>query len=81
MNCPFCGAEMEWGNVATADSIGLFFMPDGLQPDRIFNTHRNIAKQGGIVLDGPYSGGNYRLNSTAVPAHVCRACRKIIMDY
>ena len=26
MNCPFCGALMEDGNVTTADSIGLFFM-------------------------------------------------------
>jgi hypothetical protein len=72
---------MELGNVATSDSIGLFFMPGDLQPDRIFNTHKSIDRQGGVVLDGPYSGGNYRLNSTSIPAHICRSCRKIVMAY
>ena len=81
MICPFCGGAMEEGNVATADSIGLFFMPGNEQPDRIFNTHRGIEKRGGIVLDGPYSGGNYRLNSTSLHAFACRSCRKVVMDY
>lgn len=81
MNCPFCGREMEDGNVVTADSIGLFFMPGDMDADRVFNTHKSIAKRGGVVLDGPYSGGNYRLNSTKIPGHICRTCRKIVMDY
>ena len=62
-------------------SIGLFFMPKGMQPDRIFNTHKHIEHRGGLVLDGPYSGGNFRLNTTEIPAHVCKSCRKIVMDY
>lgn len=81
MNCPFCGNAMEDGCVVTADSIGLFFMPQGVQPDRIYNTHRNIEKLGGVVLDGPYSGGNFRLNSTAMRGSICKTCRKIVMEY
>ena len=81
MNCPFCGNPMEEGNVTTADSIGLLFMPKGMQPERIVNTHKNIEHRGGLVLDGPYSGGNFRLNTTEIPAHVCKSCRKIVMDY
>ena len=81
MNCPFCGALIEDGNVTTADSIGLFFMPKGIDPNRAFNTTRGIEKKGGVVLDGPYSGGNFRLNNTAIPGHICKACRRIVMEY
>ena len=81
MNCPFCGAPMEEGHVATADSIGLFFMPPDIMPNRAFNTHSGIAKMGGEILDGPYSGGNYRLNDTSMHAFICKGCRKVIMDY
>ena len=62
-------------------SIGLFFMPRGIDPDRAFNTTRGIEKKGGVVLDGPYSGGNFRLNNTAMPGHICKSCRRIVMEY
>ena len=81
MNCPFCGAAMEPGNIVTADSVGLFFMPPGTLADHAFVTRRSVEKKGGIVLDGPYSGGNYRLNDTVLPGHICKACRKILLEY
>lgn len=80
MNCPACGKEMERGKIVTEHSIGLFFLPPGGETALLFQTRKNIEKQGGIVLDGPY---NWDLpgNETAIPAYVCRECRKIVMEY
>ena len=78
MNCPFCGAEMQNGNVVTENSVGLFFLPPESSIGFWFETSRTIEKKGGVVLDGPYQ---FRTNHTELPAFLCAACRKVILDY
>lgn len=80
MKCPACGAEMEPGSVVTQHSIGLFFLPPGAAPGALVQTRKHIEKQGGVVLDGPYNW-NLPGNDTALDAHICRKCRKIVMEY
>ena len=78
MKCPFCGEEMERGNLCTQNGIGLLFLPPGEQPSGLFNTARSVEKKGGIALDGPY---NVRFSDTRLPAFVCRTCRKLMLDF
>ena len=78
MKCPFCGEEMEGGNLCTSGGIGLIWLPYGQQPSALLNTVKNVEKKGGIALDGPYMT---RFNDTQVPAQACRKCRKIVLDY
>ena len=80
MNCPVCGKTMTQGKVAYAPSCGLHFLPPHEKlPYGV--TKGGIEKRGGVPLDGPYSGGNFRLNNTAMPGHICKACRRIVMEY
>ena len=78
MECPFCGGEMEQGVLYTENSRGLYFLPleDTLG---FWITRRGVEKGGGIVLDGPYNG-NFP-NCTELGGFVCRACRRIIVQY
>ncbi|BCI61188.1 PF20097 family protein [Solibaculum mannosilyticum] len=79
MNCPFCGAQMQQGNVVTENSVGLFFLPPDQSPGFwLGDTSNSIEKKGGVVLDGPY---HFRINHTELPAFLCGTCRKIIFDY
>jgi hypothetical protein len=68
---------MEWGNLETELSPGLFYMPVGSKRNAIY-TSENVKKQGGIVLDGPHVT---RFNHTKVPCGICKKCRKIIIPY
>lgn len=79
MNCPICGREMEQGELRTSDAPGLFFMPLGTKLWKsLFVQKSKVEEQGGIVLDGPYVTS---FHETAVPAQVCRSCKKIVIDY
>lgn len=51
MKCPYCNGEVEWGNLETELSIGLFYLPAGAKQGRY--TTRNVRKKGGVVLDDP----------------------------
>lgn len=77
MQCPYCKVEVEWGNLETERSIGLFYMPNGAAKKGMY-TAENVHKQGGVVLDGPHLT---RLNRTKVQCCICKKCRKIIIPY
>lgn len=79
MNCPVCGKEMEKGNVMSSGGAGIFFMPAGepLFQGLVLDV-ADIEKRLGIVLDGPYLT---RFHTPSVPAHICRTCRKIVVEY
>lgn len=78
MNCPSCGKEMERGILYTELGRGLFFLP----PDGkvgFGDTKRSVEQRGGIVLDGPHHiRGSDR---ATVHGYVCRACKKILIEY
>ena len=79
MNCPVCGKEMKTGKVAYQPSVGFHFLPpSGHLPYVI--TKRGVEKQGGITLDGPNNLGFLESDGT-LPAHICRTCRKIVVEY
>ena len=81
MICPKCGKEMERGKIASQEGKGLFFMP----PDKLvlgeWVREKNIVKEGGIVLDGPYNFGAQNMAYPEIPACICRECRVIMGEY
>ena len=81
MICPKCGKEMERGKIASQEGKGLFFMP----PDKLvlgeWVREKNIVKEGGIVLDGPYNFGAQSMAYPEIPACSCRECRVIVAEY
>ena len=82
MNCPNCGKEMERGKIITSHSRGLFFLPPSGDIDALlFLTKKYITRQNGIVLDGWHYSTGSAFSETKLSASVCRACRKIIVEY
>lgn len=77
MQCPYCKDEVEWGNLETEGSPGLFYIPDNVKKMKVY-TAGKVDQNGGIVLDGPYLT---RLNRTKVQCCICRKCKKIIIPY
>lgn len=79
MNCPACGKEMERGVVAAAPQTGIHFLPPGERlPWTV--TNRGIEKRGGTVLL-PAANLGFLESDGTLPAWVCRACRKVVMEY
>ena len=76
---PVCGKEMKVGKVAYQPSAGLHFLPPGERLPHVL-TKSGIEKRGGIALDGPNNLGLLESDGT-LPAHICRSCRKIVIDY
>ena len=79
MNCPVCGKELEKGNVMSGGGACVFFMPEG-EPlfQGVVLDATGIEERHGIILDGPYLT---RFHTPSVPAHICRVCRKIVVEY
>lgn len=78
MNCPSCGKEMERGSLYTELGRGLFFLPPSRKVG-FWDTKRSVEQHGGIVLDGPHHiRGSDR---ATVHGYVCRACKKILLEY
>lgn len=77
MECPYCGAEMEKGSLQTQGGDGLFYMPRNKKYG-MFPTHKSVEKKGGVILDGPYM---FRFNYVDVTCFICKACKKIIIQY
>lgn len=78
MNCPVCGKEMSPG---TLNTYGMwnYFLPQGaLKPKWL--TNGNIERLGGIILKDPYTSLE-DAGALDRPAWVCRACKKIVMEY
>ena len=66
MNCPNCGREMEAGYASSAGNPIVW----SRQKRRWFT----FAGKGEVPLCGLSFGGG-------VPAHICRPCRKVVIDY
>lgn len=81
MNCPICGKEMERGKLLACGSRGLYFLPPDGDADALILTKKYITGQNGIVLDGWHYSTGFAFSETELPASVCRACRKIIVEY
>jgi len=77
MKCPYCGSEMEVGNLKTEAGPGLFYMP-GDKSYGIFPTQKNVENKGGIILDGP---NLTRFHYTSVECYACKSCRKIVIPF
>ncbi len=80
MNCPVCGKEMRAGKVAYTPQVGIHFLPPDVRRLPRVVTKRGIENQGGIALDGPNNLGLLESDGT-LPAFICEACRKIVMEY
>jgi len=70
MICPYCGNEMEQGLIQSPHEIN--WKPGGKRP--VFG--RAEFHEGSVVL----SELSF-LRGSAVEAFLCRACRKVIIDY
>ena len=81
MNCPVCGKEMEQGKLLPCGSRGLYFLPPDGDADALILTKKYITGQNGIVLDGWHYSTGSAFSETKLSASVCRACRKIIVEY
>ena len=81
MNCPVCGKEMEQGKLLACGSRGLYFLPPDGDADALILTKKYITGQNGIVLDGWHYSTGSAFSETKLPPSVCRACRKIIVEY
>ena len=81
MICPKCGKEMEHGKICSQEGSGLFFMPPEKFVMGSWVREKNIVKEGGIVLDGPYNFGAQTLAYPEIAACVCRDCRVIMVEY
>ena len=80
MKCPVCGKEMTAGKIAYAPQSGLHFLPPEVKHLPCAVTAGGVEKRGGIVLDGPSDLGLLGSSGT-LPACICQACRKVVVDY
>lgn len=78
MNCPVCGKEMTSGFLNTY-GMWNYFLPQGA-PKLRWLTTGGIEQMGGIVLKDPYTSLK-DAGALDRPAWVCRACKKIVMEY
>lgn len=79
MNCPVCGKAMRVGKIAYQPGAGLHFLPPDARLPYVI-TKSGIEKRGGIALDGPNNFGLLESDGT-LPAYICTACRKIVVEY
>ena len=74
MNCPYCGSDMEKGEIKSRG--GMFFLPEGESIPKLY-TKSEMKKYRAIHLP-PYMLDSKPEYPTA---YVCRACSKIIIEY
>ena len=74
MKCPFCGGDMESGNIFGKGDIRTTWYPEGKTPPYVY-TLKNSLERGGIPLS------TLRLyRHSGFPTYICRACRKGVFD-
>lgn len=66
MQCPFCGTNMEKGLLQSGQII--------LWAKKKHYISLN-AKEGEVELARSFLGGCY------LPAYICKACKKVVLDY
>ena len=75
MKCPYCGAEMEKGELRSKG--GVYFLPEGEGVPLLY-TQSQMDKHRAVCLP-PYANS---LTAAEYPtAYVCRACSKLIVEY
>ncbi len=72
MECPYCHREMEHGELHSKG--GVFFLPDGETMPMLYS-EKEMKKHNAIAFP-PFVFGN----KTFSEVHVCRECKKLIMD-
>lgn len=68
MNCPYCGKEMESGHI-TAGGYRIVWTPKSRRLSAIPGTDDEIIQSFSL------------LGEMDNDAHLCRACRKVVVDY
>ena len=58
MKCPFCGEEMERGNLYTSGGIGLIYLPAGKRPSNLLNTAKSVEKRAASPWMAPIAAGS-----------------------
>ena len=74
MNCPYCGNDMERGELRSRGEM--FFLPEGESTPKLY-TQSEMNKHRAIYLP-PYM---LDVKAEFPTAYVCRACSKIIVEY
>lgn len=77
MKCPYCGKEMEKGELRNRGFN--YFLPEGEKPLLLLsNFQKKLEKRNAIMLAPyPYGGGGEEYPA----AYCCRECKKIILEY
>lgn len=75
MKCPYCGNEMELGNVCARGGGGLYWLPEG-KAIKFTVSNKKIEDHGGIVLVNCNEVGMLEHS-----AYICHTCRKLLMDF
>ena len=74
MKCPYCGKEMEKGELRSRG--GLFFLPEGEGLPKLY-TKREMEKHNAVYLP-PYL---LDVKAEFPTAYLCRDCSKIVIEY
>lgn len=75
IRCPYCGEEMERGDVFAPKGVEMLWLPKEKKLPLII-TKKNIAKKGGYTL----SGLSY-LADAQTTAYACKTCKKIVIEF
>ena len=76
MKCPFCGGNMEPGNIFQGRGMRVTWYPEGEHAPYSYNLKSSL-KHGGVPLSQAGLGRFYGLPCTA---YICRACGKGVFD-
>ncbi len=52
MKCPYCGEEMQTGELRSERDGAIYWLPDGKQYKGLFLSEEKVEAQGGLVLKG-----------------------------
>ena len=78
LKCPYCGEEMEPGNIVIAGTgRGMFYLPENEKLPMIL-TKQNVEKKEAVVLNGIYKTA---FNEPKTSCYRCKTCQKIIIEY
>ena len=92
LNCPVCGQEMEYGEVAFNLKNGLIWMPEGIKTATLKKYLRSYHFNRSFVAGS--DDASFGINSQWVlepmdvtdwyirlPSHICRACKEVLIHY
>lgn len=75
MKCPACNHEMELGNLCARGGGGMYWLPKN-ETIKLLVSKRRIEKHGGELLVDTNNMG-----AVKHPAHICRLCKKILIEF